>query len=150
MCEGVMPFNQTLNRRVVQRRSKADGATVDATWVYARQNGLVDGTYFPTVSVEAHQGGETGALLASELHYFLAVDAQYKVCTTHSNGTGNDKWQNAKEFRTERQTGAGAEIIQRNWEQRAPVVWGNDPGLSSRWENCGGATGTSPRNLLSP
>lgn len=131
-CEGgSAPFRNTLERRVVQRRALTDGVNTDAVWLYARGSASVDGVSYPTVAVEARQGSSTGTLLASETHYFLALDAEYRTCLPHhSNLTGYEKWQNAKEFRVERQTGSGTVIEKRTWEQRASVVWANDVGLS--------------------
>nr|MDQ3802538.1 hypothetical protein [Acidobacteriota bacterium] len=128
-CEGYEPFSATLNRRVVKRQSLSNGSAPDATWTYVYGLGGTN----PQVTVEARQGdGEpTDALLASEKHFFLAVDAEYRVCRpTASNGTFYEKWENAKVYRVERQTGAGTQVTTRLWQQRAPVVWGNDPGYS--------------------
>jgi RHS repeat-associated protein len=132
-CEAYTTFNDVLNRTVSKRKVLTDGVNVDATWTYGGGSGNVNGNAYPYATVDVRQGDDnpSGQLLLSEKHYFLAVNAEYRVCTGFtSNGTGNEKWQNAKEFRTERQTGNGTEVTIRNWAQRAPVVWGNDPGLS--------------------
>jgi hypothetical protein len=94
----------------------------------ARGVTTVGGVSYPSVSVEARQGGNTGAVLASESHVFLALDAEYRTCGGPYTGTGNEYWTNAREFRTETQTGAGAVVTVRNWEQRAPISWPNDVG----------------------
>src|SRR5207247_2550798 len=60
------------------------------------------------------------------------LDAEYRSCSPSPVGhgdTGYEKWQNAKEFRVERQTGTGTIVEKRTWEQRASVVWANDVGL---------------------
>jgi RHS repeat-associated protein len=78
-----------------------------------------------------------GDLLLSETHYFLALKAEFRTCRPiqsaldfSSDGTHYEKWQNAKEFRVEKLTGTGTHVTVRDWQQRAPVVWGADPGLS--------------------
>jgi RHS repeat-associated protein len=132
MCEAPTVFNDVLNRKVVKRKVLTDGANVDATWTYGT---AVSGVISPdgTVEVRAGDDNPSGQLLLSEKHFFLAVDAEYKTCPGSSgstNGTGNEHWDNAKEYRTERTTSNGTEVTIRNWAQRANVVWGNDPGLS--------------------
>jgi len=77
-----------------------------------------------------HQGAAIGTLLASEKHIFLKINAEYRPCGGTHTGTGNEKWDNAKEFRTETQTGTGTTVTIRNWQQKASVVWANDVGLS--------------------
>jgi len=130
-CEaGNAPFRDTLNRKVVQRRSLTDGANVDAAWIYSWSVGAVDGISYPGATVETHQSSAAGTLLASETHYFLMLDAEYRTCgLSASNLSGYEKWQNAKEFRVERNIGSGTVIEKRSWEQRASVVWANDVGL---------------------
>ncbi|MDT7540601.1 MAG: hypothetical protein QOE33_505 [Acidobacteriota bacterium] len=125
---GPADFYQQINRKVTQRRLLTDSANVDGTWLYA----------FPlpgnnvASTVETHQGGSTGPLMMREHHYFLATDAEYTTCLSGNtpNGTGYEKWQNAKEYRVERETGTGTQVTVRNWAQRAAVVWANDVGLS--------------------
>lgn len=132
VCEGAAPYTDTLDRRVSQRRLMTDGSTVDATWSYAHGTGSVGGVSYPTGTLEA-RAGAGGALLLSEVHYFLALKAEYKQCrmTTSGDvtgdGTGYERWDNAKEFRVERQTGAGTEVTVRQWEQRAPVAYLPEP-----------------------
>ncbi|PYT02552.1 MAG: hypothetical protein DMF65_06215, partial [Acidobacteria bacterium] len=126
-CQPVSTFRDVFDRRVVERRSLADGMNVDATWVYT-------GIGTEAVTLEAHAGDRNGPLVLSEKHFFMAVNAEYRNCTANirvmGNGTGYEKWQNAKEYRVERQTGTGTQVEEQHWEQRAPVVWGNDPGLT--------------------
>ncbi|MFY9607891.1 MAG: hypothetical protein WAU45_04655 [Blastocatellia bacterium] len=133
VCEGGGTVNPQLNRRVVQRRTLSDGTTVDGVWTCARGLGNVGGTNYPTVTMEARQGSVTGPLMMSEKHYFLALDAEYRTChpLNGSNGTANEKFENAREFRVERLTGTGTQIETRTWAQRALVVWGPDPGSST-------------------
>jgi YD repeat-containing protein len=128
VCEVRASLGLTLNRRVSERRTLTDGSSVDAAWVYTRGFTAVGGTSYPSVSVEAHQGGNTGAVLSSENHIFYALDAEYRPCGGSFTGTGNEYWTNAKEFRTETQTGTGTVTTVRNWEQRATVSWANDVG----------------------
>jgi YD repeat-containing protein len=78
----------------------------------------------------AHQGGDNGTVLTSENHVFYALDAEYRPCGGIYTGTDNEKWTNAREFRTETQTGTGTVVTVRNWEQRATVSWANDVGLT--------------------
>jgi len=130
VCEGGGTVNPQLNRRVTQRRTLTDGTNVDATWVYTRGSGTIGGTSYPTVTVEAHQGGVTGTSLLSETHYFLGLDAEYRTCSVlkGSNGTAYEKFENAREFRVERQTGSGTQVVAtKDWQQRAQVDWGSAP-----------------------
>jgi len=122
MCEGIAPYTDTLDRKVTQRRLLSNGANVDATWTYS------GGT------VEVHQGEQNGPLLSSETHYFMALKAEYKVCRfvqqtadVMADGTHYERWDNAKEYRVERQTGAGTEVTVRQWEQRTPVFYLPEP-----------------------
>ena len=132
LCNASAPIHTTLNRTVGERRTLTDGTNVDATWDYALFGGeLMDGVMRPTATVEVHQGGATGTLLASEKHFFRLRNAEYRSCGGLYTGTGNEKWENAKEFRTETQTGTGTTVTVREWQQRAPVVWPNDPGYNS-------------------
>ncbi len=129
ICEGSAPMNGTLNRRAGKRRTLTDGVAVDATWVYHYDAGEWSGSIFrPAVRVEAHRGGEAGEVLASERHFFLALNAEYRHCGSPFTGTGNEYWENAREWRTETQTGTGLIVTERGWMQRTPVVWGNDAG----------------------
>ncbi len=128
MCEAVTPFSDVFDRRVTERRALTDGSTVDATWTYdTKGSGQVGGVNYPTATVEAHQGTREGTLLASEKQFFLAVNAEYRYCVPNfhlfNNGTGNERWDNAKVFRIERQTGVGTRVVTREWQQRTPVSW---------------------------
>lgn len=124
LCEGWTELNPQLNRGVSQRRSLTDGTNTDATWEYIRGTGTVGATNYPTVRLKVHQGGIAGATLMDETHYFMALNAQYLVCGTRiSNGTGYDTFENNREFRVERQTGSGTDVVSRVWAQRAAVVW---------------------------
>lgn len=133
MCEGISPFQNVLDRRVVQRRVLADGANTDAVWLYSRGTGSVNGVSYPTATVEARQGTATGTLLLSEKHFFLALKAEYRTChavrtgDVSSDGTGYERWDNAKEFRVETQTGSGTRVTVREWQQRAPVAYLSEP-----------------------
>lgn len=127
LCGGFAPFNDVLDRRVVKRRLLTDGANVDATWLYG------GGSSSTSATIEAHEGdGAAGALLLWEKHYFLeSAGAQYQLCSpTRMNGTGYAKWGNSREYKVERQTGTGTQVTAKGWEQRAPVVWAPDVGLS--------------------
>jgi RHS repeat-associated protein len=115
-------LRKALNRWVVQRRSLTDGVNVDAVTLYSRGGATVGGVAYPTVTVESRQGSVSGTLLASETHYFLAVDSNYY--------SGYERWQNAKEFQVDRQTGSGTITVKYTWMQRAAVVWANDAGSS--------------------
>jgi RHS repeat-associated protein len=133
LCEAV-PYDLAaqLNRQVVRRRSLADGVNVDAVSSYNRTFGSVDGVQYPSMTIETRQGSSTGTLLASETHYYLMRDAEYRYCggtTGNGNGTAYEKWQNGKEFRVESSTGNGTQIVKRTWVQRADVVWANDVGV---------------------
>ncbi|HEV8427566.1 MAG TPA: discoidin domain-containing protein [Pyrinomonadaceae bacterium] len=131
ICEVSAPMHLTLNRRVSQRRSLTNAADVDATWIYSEGGEVINGINRPSRTVESHQGSATGPLLSSEKHAFLAVNSEYRTCQSPLlTGTGNEKWENAKEFRTEIQTGTGTITTERQWQQRAPLVWANDVGLS--------------------
>ena len=128
MCEGIAPYTDTLDRRVAQRRLLTDGTNIDATWNYS-----VD-TVGKVGSVQVHQGDQNGPLLSSEAHYFLALKAEYKVCRfvqqtadVMADGTHYERWDNAKEYRVEKQTGSGTEVTVRQWEQRTPVVYLSEP-----------------------
>ena len=127
-CEIPAPFN--VNRGVSQRRTLTNGVDVDATWLYLADAEWIDGVYRPGVKVEAHQGAATGTLLAKERHFFRMLNAEYRQCGGPYTGTGNEKWENAKEFRTETYTGTGTTVTVRDWQQRAAVVWANDVGLT--------------------
>lgn len=123
-CQVGSQLGITFNRRVSQRRTLSDPET---TWVYAYGADFVDGVSFPMASVAAHEGNVSGPLLASETHFFLKLgpSGEYRTCQGNI-GTGNEKWENAKEFRTEVQTGTGTTVTKRNWAQRAPLVWVDD------------------------
>ena len=114
-----------LNRAVTSRKVLADGSNVEGVWSYTR--GSSGG--FPTLTLEARQGGSSGPLLMSETHSFLALDSEYRISSfTHgSNGTCYEKFGNAREFQVVRATGSGVETEARTWQQRAPVNWGNEP-----------------------
>jgi RHS repeat-associated protein len=127
-CEIPAPFG--VNRGVNERRTLANATDVDATWLYAPDAEWIDGEYRPGVVVEAHQGGATGTLLSKERHFFRMLNAEYRQCGGPYTGTGNEKWENAKEFRTEIYNGTGTSVTVRDWQQRASVVWANDVGLS--------------------
>jgi len=117
------PFANDVNRRVTQRRILSNGTTVDAVWLYN------------IGSFEVRQGGSAGPLLMAETHYFLALNAEYRRCYSYggdlldygSDGTMSPKWENAKMYKVERQTGGGLLTETKNWTQRAPVVWAPDP-----------------------
>ena len=132
VCEsGPSILSSSLNRQVTQRRSLANGSDVDGVTTYATSSATVNSVNYPTVTIETHQGSATGTVLASEIHYFLAINSDYRNCTgTWGDGTGYEKWQNAKEFQVDRQTGNGTVTTKRTWAQRASVVWGNDVGQS--------------------
>ena len=130
MCEAGGANRGILDRRVTQRRSLSDASTADGVWTYARATQAVFGTSSPTypvVKVEARQESATGTLLMSEVHFFVKLGAEYRACPINglSKGTGYEHWDNAKEFRLERQTGSGLQIEKREWGQRVPVNWGN-------------------------
>lgn len=136
LCEaGPAALRVGLNRRVTQRRSLADGSSVDAVTTYTFDAGSVDGVTYPRTVIETHQGSASETLLASDTHYFLARDAEYRSCAARNmgDGTGYEKWQNAKEFRTEQLTGTGTVVTKRTWAQRADVAWPNDVGYSYNW-----------------
>ncbi len=126
ICDAGGFIRPQLNRRVTQRRSYSDGTTLDATWTYGRDTATVDGNPYPRVTIEAHQGNASGPILMSEKHYFRNLDKQYLTCSLFrgNHGDGYDYWDNAKEFRIERTTGAQTETTKRTWEQRTPVLWG--------------------------
>src|SRR6266545_2511688 len=131
---GTGPLATQINRGVSQRRSLTNGVTVDTVWTYPHSFELVDGVYYPTVTVEAREGSPTGTLLLSEKHFFLNGGV-YRTCSVlHgsivANGTEYETFGLGREFRVERQTGAGTEVVIRTWQQRAPVVWAPDPGSS--------------------
>jgi RHS repeat-associated protein len=133
VCEVRAVFGRTLNRRVSERRTLTDGSSVDASWVYTRGVTTVGSTSYPSVSVVSYKGSDTsgtGAPLSSENHVFYALDAEYRPCGGPYTGTGNEYWTNAREFRTETQTGTGTVVTVKNWEQRATVSWANDVGSS--------------------
>jgi RHS repeat-associated protein len=128
MCEGIAPYTGAFDRRVTQRRLLTDGTNLDATWTYA-----ID-TIGKVGTVQVHQGDQNGPLLSSEMHYFLALKADYKVCRfvqqtadVMADGTHYERWDNAKEYRVEKQTGAGTEVTMRQWEQRTLVVYLPEP-----------------------
>src|ERR1700686_16116 len=130
--EGGGPLNQQLNRGVSARRVLSDGTTLEASWIYTRS--FANG--FPTVAVEVHQGASSGALLMSETHHFLALDAEYRSSSfsggaTVSNGTCYEKFENAREFQSDRQTGGGTQTDAKTWQQRANVVWSFDPSYAN-------------------
>src|SRR5262249_16294324 len=128
ICEGGSALNAFLNRGVTDRRNLTDGVNVDAHWKYTRTSGQVGSVTYPAVQVTANQG-ENGTTLVSELHYFLALDAEYRFCsgTGASNGTGYELFENAREFRVDKQTGSGTQSDQKTWQQRAPLAWQQDP-----------------------
>jgi RHS repeat-associated protein len=119
-CEIPAPFS--VNRVVTSRRTLKDNGSVDATWVYSPDSEWIDGVYRPGVAVSAYQGEANGTLLVSERHLFRALNAEYRPCGLF-NGTGNEKWDNAKEFRTEISTGTGTTVTVRDWTQRTPMAW---------------------------
>jgi RHS repeat-associated protein len=136
VCDVSAPLHTTLNRRVAARRSITDptnpnAPNPDATWLYLQNDEVINGVVRPGFRVEAHKGGPTGPLLSSEKHFFLKLGAgsEYRNCTGNSTGTGNEKWENGKEFRTETQIGTGTIVTIREWTQ-PELVWGNDAGLS--------------------
>jgi YD repeat-containing protein len=128
LCEGGNALNGFLNRGVTDRRNLTDGVNADAHWKYARTSGQVGAVTYPAVQVTATQG-ESGTTLVSELHYFLALDAEYRFCgsTGASNGTGYQLFENARELRVDKQTGSGTQSDQKTWQQRAPLAWQQDP-----------------------
>jgi RHS repeat-associated protein len=119
ICEVRSPIHTTLNRRVIQRRSLTDGVKLDATWIYTKGFGTLNGTNYPTVTVEAHQGNSTDTLLSSETHFFYSFDAEDRPCSGPITGTSDELWNTAKEFRTETQTGSRTVVTTRNWYQDA-------------------------------
>jgi RHS repeat-associated protein len=127
-CEIRAPF--VVNRVVGTRRTFKSDGTVEATWLYLPEDTTIDGVIRPGVRVEAHQGGVTGTLLLKEKHFFRMLNAEYRPCGGPYTGTGNEKWENAKEFRTEIYNGTGMTVTTRNWQQQAAVVWANDVGLT--------------------
>ena len=130
-CEIQAPFN--VNRVVGERRTltidENNVEHVEATWLYSPDAEWIDGVYRPAAVVEAHQGGATGTLLARERHFFKMLNAEYRPCGGPYTLTGNEKWENAKEFRTETYNGTGTTVTVRDWQQRAAVTWANDVNL---------------------
>jgi len=133
-CEGgPLILRGTLNRQVTQRRSLTDGANVDAVTLYWQGSVTLGGAVYPTVTMESRQGSVSGTLLSSETHYFLALNSDYRNCVgTYGDGTGYERWQNAKEFQVDQETGSGTVTVKRTWVQRAPVVWTNGSYASVR------------------
>ena len=127
ICQLNSQMAATFNRSVSQRRTLTDAINVDAAWLYAYGGGFVNGEFVPGTTVEARQGSATGSLLASESHHFLklGLGSEYRSCLGNL-GTGNEKWEHAKEFRTVTQTGSGSTVTIRQWAQRAPLVWVDD------------------------
>jgi RHS repeat-associated protein len=131
VCEANTPIRIGLNRRVKQRRSLADGGNVDAVWIYNRTTETINSVNYPAVTVEAHQGSPTGTLLASSEHIFYELDKEDRICGSPTvTGTGNEHWQNAKEFRTITTSESGTMTVEHEWQQRAAIIWANDVGLS--------------------
>jgi YD repeat-containing protein len=112
------------DRIVTERRTYSDGVTEDADSQYLRGSATLNNVTYPTVSVNVRQGSSTGVLLLSELHYFLALDYEYRICISpgHSDGTAYEHFENAREFRVERQTSNGTQTEQKTWQQ-ANVTW---------------------------
>jgi RHS repeat-associated protein len=130
MCGGSSPMEATLNRRVSVRRSLTNGADADATWVYGVIAETIDGVLREGATVDVYEGPATGPLLSSERHFFLKLNAEYRICAAPIlTGTGNEKWDSGREFRTEMQTAAGTVVTMREWSQ-PNLVWGNDEGQS--------------------
>lgn len=133
LCEGA-GWNSFLDRRVTQRRLYGSGGEQEATWNYIYGSGYVGSTLYPATQIQARQGSASGAILSDEKHFFLATDANYHWgCGGNNDGTqgsGYERWDNAKVFRIEKQTGTGTEIVEKTWAQRAPVVFVPDPGMS--------------------
>jgi RHS repeat-associated protein len=114
-------------RAVNQRRILKANGSVEATWNYIPDAEWIDGVYRPAVRVEAY--GASGELVSNERHFFRMLNAEYRPCAGPYTGTGNEKWENAKEFRTEIYTGTGMTVTTREWQQRAPVAWVADVNL---------------------
>jgi RHS repeat-associated protein len=112
------------NRIATERRTYSDGVTQDSDWQYTMGTAMVNNVTYPTVSVKVMQGTSTGALLSSQLHYFLALSYEYRTCASpgHSDGTGYDHFEDAREFRVDRQTSNGTQIEQKTWQQ-SNVTW---------------------------
>jgi RHS repeat-associated protein len=126
-CENSQAIRLNLNRRVSLRSVLKNGVDVDATWRYGVTALTIDGVQRPGVTMEVREGADiTGTLLSTENHYFLAMNAEYRFCGGPFSGTGNERWDNAKEFYTVVDSGSGMTVTRRNWEQRTPLVWGND------------------------
>ena len=123
-CEIKGPFG--VNRGVSERRSLKANGSIEGTWRYQPDGAWIDGVYRPAVWVETHAGSATGPLLSNERHFFRMLNAEYRPCAGPYTGTGNEKWENAKEFRTEMYSDTGVTITTREWQQRAPVAWAND------------------------
>jgi YD repeat-containing protein len=127
LCEGG-PLSVMLNRRVKERKVLSDAVNVDAVWTYAWDTVIEGGTSFPRATMEVRQGNG-GLLLMREKHYFLALNKEYRTCSAlFSDGTGSERWDNAKEYKVERETSTGVQTEKREWEQRELLSWANDPG----------------------
>jgi RHS repeat-associated protein len=117
------------NRGVSERRLLSDGANIDVAWTYSPAGFTQGGQTYPGTKVEVRSkpGNE---LLMSESHFFLMLDAEYRFCNGEgSDGTGYERFENAKEFRVERMTGSGTQkqTETRDWIQREQVSWGPIP-----------------------
>jgi hypothetical protein len=129
VCEVNAPLHLTLNRQVSARRTLTAPPAVDATWSYEPTGKTIGGTAYRGVSVNAYRGDGVAPehLLSTELHLFKRLNAEYRPCMGPHTDTGDEKWFNAKEFRTEVSTGAGETVTTvRNWENGPQVMWADD------------------------
>ena len=113
------------DRAVIQRRTYPDGSTLEGSWTYTFSL-LNNGNYYASAEVKAFAGiANSGPLLADERHYFLPAN-RYLVRDVYSvTGTGYSLWSTGTEWRTETLDGSGNPIsaVERDWAQRASVVW---------------------------
>ncbi len=111
-----------LDRAISQRKTFANGTTLDCTWNYSYSD------TFTTVTATS----ATGTLLLNEAHHFLPegryMDAPGGGPGAH-DGSYYNLWSTGIEWRTEIKDAVGNVIVatEQDWTQRAPVSWSTYP-----------------------
>jgi len=111
-----------IDRGLAQRRTFADGSTLDCTWNYG----------YGATSTQVTATSASGALLLDQRHFFLASGRYYYYPQSTSgtpDGTQNTLWSTGIEYGTNSRNAAGVVIAasEQDWTQRTPVLWSSYP-----------------------
>jgi hypothetical protein len=128
---GLYGDEKQIYRRVVERRTYADGVMLEGRTTYAASGQLRTVDHLTPA----------GVLLARERHYFSG-DALQSLFAPAA-GTFHSDWREGRETATEFLAADGVTVLQRvsnTWEQRAPVSW-----YPSLYANGGNEPASDPR-----